>query len=178
MYFEIIFRIKIPYFSLHRVFLPFRLGWVSILFFALISHISGISALSFSILRASFIHFRCGSFCFILFSLFTLCTSSWRRAPGKFPLSSHHTSALVLPAALAAVPCLFDYLLWSAVSVAIALHLQSFIGRCSWLTHLWPLYRCVHGIALPACSHIGCYDRSCGDGPWSCFLPYRALSLW
>ena len=30
-------------------------------------------------------------------------------------------------------------------------------------------------IASFARSHIGCYDRACGDGPWYFFLPYRAL---
>ena len=75
----------------------------------------------------------------------------------------------------AVVPGFFTYPLWSAVSMAIAPILHSHRGRCSWLLHLSPLVRCVHGIASLARSHIACCDRTCGDGPWSFFLPYRLL---
>ena len=59
--------------------------------------------------------------CFILFFLVYKLFYYWRRAPSKFPLSSHCASASVLLAAL---------------------------GRCTWLRQLSPLVRCVHGDSI------------------------------
>ena len=85
------------------------------------------------------------SFCITLVYFISF---SWRQASGKFPSS----------------PTFHQLQFFSAA-----------IGRCSWRLHLSPLVRCVHGIASLARPHIGCYDRTCGDGPWSFFLPYRAM---
>ena len=106
---------------------------------------------------------------------FILFSYSWRRASGKFPSPPILLQLQFFRLRSASAPGFFTYPLWSAVSMVIAPILHSHSGRCAWLIHLSPLVRCVHGIASLARSHIGCCDRTCGDGPWSFFLPYRLL---
>ena len=103
-------------------------------------------------------YFQCGSCLFYsLFPCLCFVFNSWRRAPGNFPLSSHHASALVLQAAL---------------------------GCCAWHLPLSPLVCCVHGDSTASSKPYRTLilaSTSMPAGllcPWysvACLLPYRLL---
>ena len=95
--------------------------------------------------------------CFTLFFLvYDLCFTAGRGLLASSPSPPFMLQLQFFQPHWAAAPGFINYPLWSVVSMAIAPDLQSLNGRCFWLTHLCPLFRCVHGIASLACSHIVC----------------------
>ena len=165
--------------SLEFLSLSLSLPWgftLSCAWLAFLPFLSLLCSLTFQGFRRSILFlsvqlFRYG--CCVLLLYFTLFSYSWRRASDKFPFPPVLLQLHFFGPRQAVAPGFFTYPLWSAVSMAIAPILHSHRGRCAWLIHLSPLVRCVHGIASLASSHIGCCDRTCGDGSWSFFLPYR-----